>query len=194
MSSSESYDLERPQDISRWYVMRVTYGRELKLKEKLDEIGMTSFLPVKTVHYNRKRDGKLMKKQASAIPNLIFLFSTRTHIQALKEQFEVTIPFRYFMDRTSQEPLTVPTRQMEDFIRLAGDGDDNLMYLDNPDIVLEKGQPVEVVYGPFAGIQGYVLRIRRDRKVVLVLNGLLAAAIKAEIKMDWVKKIDCQEA
>lgn len=166
----------------------------MKLKVLLEERGIKHFLPTKTVHYNRKRDGKLMKKQVSAIPNLIFLYSTREFVQELKQQLSLSIPIRYFMDRTSGEPLIIPNRQMDDFIRLAGDDSDNLMYLDNPDIVLEKGQPVEVVYGPFTGIQGYVLRIRRDRKVILVLNGLIAAAIKAEIKMDWVKKIDRQGA
>lgn len=192
--SPDSPDSGCPQDVSEWYALRVTYGRELKLDAELDELGIKHFLPLKTVHYNRKSDGKLMKKQVSAIPNLIFVYSTRTYIQELKQQLSATIPIRYFMDRTTREPLIVPKRQMEDFIRLAGDGDDNLIYLDNPDIIFEKGQPVEVVYGPFAGIQGYVLRIRRDRKVVLVLNGLIAAAIKAEIKMDWVKKIDSLEA
>ncbi len=184
----ETQDLGCPFDMPEWYVIRVTYGRERKLSEVLKERGVTYFLPTKVVHYNRRSDGKLRKKLVSAIPNLIFLFSTRAHIQALKEEMEARIPMRYLMDRATHEPMTIRKRQMEDFIRLASE-DDNLLYLDNPDVVLEKGQPVEVTYGPFQGIQGYVLRIRRDRKVVLVLNGLLAAAIKAEIKMDWVKKL-----
>lgn len=187
--SPDSDDSGCPQDVPHWYALRVTYGREMKLKAVLEEQEIRHFLPIKTIHYNRKRDGKLMKKQVSAIPNLIFVHSTRPQVQALKEDCAATIPVRYFMDRTSHKPLIIPDRQMEDFIRLASDGDDNLLYLDNPEIVFEKGEPVEVTYGPFAGIQGYVLRIRRDRKVVLVLNGLLAAAIKAEIKMEWVKRI-----
>jgi len=173
-----------------WYVMRVTYGRERKLAEKLKELGIQYFLPTKTIHYHRPADGKHMKREVSVIPNLIFIFDTRAHVQAIKGELDKTVPVRYQMDRNTKQPMTIRQRQMEDFIRVAGDDHSGLLYLDNPEVVLEKGQPVEVTYGPFAGVRGYVLRIRRDRKVVLMLEGILAAAIKAEIKNEWLKKIE----
>jgi len=190
VETPETEDLGCPQDVPCWYVIRVTYGRERKLGEALKAKGILYFLPTKTIHSHRPADGKHIKKVVSVIPNLIFVYITRAHMQALKEEMEKTIPLRYLMDRNTKQPMTIRQRQMEDFIRVAGSSGDNLMYLDNPDVVLQKGQLVEVTFGPFKGVRGYVLRIRRDRKVVLLLEGLLAAAIKAEIKTEWLRKIE----
>lgn len=173
-----------------WFVIRVTYGRERKLADLLDERKVKYFLPQKTVFKNDPKDGKLIKRKVSVIPNLIFVFAERPYLQELKQEIELTIPMRYMMDRATRQPAIVQTKQMEDFIRVAGSDEDALLYLDNPDIVLEKGEPVEIIYGPFTGIMGYVLRIRRDRKIVLTIDGLISAAITAEVKPDWIKRIN----
>lgn len=188
VENPESSDLGCPQEVPLWYVLRVTYGREMKLKTLLEEMRVRHFLPTK-VDYTEK-DGKQIKKRISVIPNLIFVNETPSHIRELKETLSKTYPVRYFIDSVTHRPLIIPKRQMEDFIRLTSTGDDNVIYLDNPHVVFEKGEPVEVIYGPFAGVQGYVLRIRRDRKVVLVLQGLVAAAIKTEIKQDWLRRLN----
>ena len=41
---------------------------------------------------------------------------------------------------------------------------------------LREGQRVRVTDGPFKGVEGIVLRIRRSRRVVIELPGLLAVA------------------
>ena len=172
-----------------WYVMRVTYGRERKMADMLESRGVSFFLPTKTEHYLSPKDGRLKKREVSVIPNILFVRSTRPCLQQLKQELENFIPMRYMMDRSTRRPMTVPDRQMDDFIRITTEAPDSLMYLDNPSVALEKGTPVEIIYGPFAGIQGYVLRIRRDRKVVLTLNTVLAAAITAEIRPEWIRKL-----
>jgi len=189
IASSKEDEIEPNQDEVAWFVIRVTYGRERKLHKELDERGIENFLPEKTVSYHRPSDGKLMHKKVSAIPNMLFVHDTRAHIQELKTELEGRLPMRYMMNKTTRKPVTVRDRQMQDFIRLIGSDSEKLMYLDNPDVVYEKGQPVEVVYGPFAGIQGYILRIRRDRKLVICLDGVLAAAVTAEIHSDWIRKL-----
>lgn len=181
---------EQKQEPVAWFVIRVTYGRERKLHKELEERKIDHFLPEKTVTYNRPSDGKIVHRKKSAIPNMIFIHDTRSNIQALKTELEGRLPMRYMMNKTTHQPVTVRDRQMQDFIRLVGSEGEKLLYLDNPDVVYEKGQPVEVIFGPFAGIQGYILRIRRDRKLVICLDGVLAAAVTAEIHSDWIRKIE----
>lgn len=190
LSTSSFSEPRCPQTMSNWFVIRVTYGRERKLAALLDERNIKYFLPEKTVFKNRPKDGKLFKRKVSVIPNVIFIFAERPYLQALKKEIESSIPMRYMMDRSTRQPAIVQKKQMEDFIRVASSDEDALLYLDNPDVVLEKGEPVEIIYGPFAGITGYVLRIRRDRKIVLTIEGLIAAAITAEVKPDWIKRIN----
>ena len=54
----------------RWYPMRVTYHRELKIKEQLDALGIDSFVPM---HYDLTdtSDGP-RKILVPAIHNLIY--------------------------------------------------------------------------------------------------------------------------
>ena len=157
--------------------MRVTYGRELKLQKLLHDKGIECYVPV-TTKGNRK---------VSAIANLIFIFTTKEIIQTTKIEMESIIPVRYFMDRTIGKPMTVPKKEMEDFIRLTSNNEDGFFYLENPGIVFSKGQKVRISYGPLCGINGYVLRIKRDRKVVVTINGLISAAITADLKPEWLK-------
>lgn len=65
---------------------------------------------------------------------------------------------------------------------------DDGFYLDNPNVVVEKGKPVEIVCGEYAGVRGTILRILRDRKVVVSLNGIVAVAISG-IPFAWMKEI-----
>lgn len=182
-------DAGRPQDMFHWHVIRVTYGRERKLADILQELKIKYYLPTTFRHYSRPKDGKLMKKEISAIPNLLFVYDTRAHLQAFKREMENVIPIRYLMDRATNQPAIVREKQMEDFIRVTSANPDELFYLDNPDIVPQKGDPVEIIYGPFTGVQAYVLRIRRDRKVVVSIDGIIAAAITAQIPKEWLKRL-----
>lgn len=93
------------------------------------------------------------------------------------------------MDKATGLPMTVPEKEMQDFIRVTGNCDCDIDYLDKPEIVYTKGRKVEITYGPFCGVTGYVLRIRRDRKVVVTVSGLVSAVISADMRPEWLKLI-----
>lgn len=169
--------------------MRVTYGRELKLSEKLSMMGIANYVPTRMKDVRRPSDGKLVRKRVSAISNLLFIYGFRSEIQDLKEQMEATIPMRYMMDKSTGYPMVVPDRDMADFIRVTADDSKDVIWLDNPEAAYAGGQRVEIVYGPFSGIRGYVLRVNRDRKVVVTINGLASVALIIEMKPQWLKRI-----
>ncbi len=93
------------------------------------------------------------------------------------------------MDRSSGLPMIVRDKEMDDFIRVTTEKEDNVKYLDDPSAATAKGTPVEIVSGSFKGVQGKLLRIRRDRKVVLQLAGIVAVAVDG-IPMEWCKVIE----
>ena len=93
------------------------------------------------------------------------------------------------MDRTIGLPMTVPKKEMEDFIRVTSNNEYDFFYLEDPGIVFSKGQKVRISYGPLCGITGYVMRIKRDRKVVVTINGLISAAITADMKPEWLRPV-----
>ncbi len=164
-----------PQDVSisdsRWYVMRVTYSRELKAMQLLQNFGVECYVPMLCV-----RDG-MGKHFVPAVHNLIFVHTTRDVLDECKRQMELVCPMRYMMDKSTGLPMVVKDKEMADFMWVTENNNADVFYLDNPSVVCVKGTPIEVIGGPFKGLRGRLLRIRRNRKVVLQLVGLVAVAI-----------------
>lgn len=155
--------------------MRSSYSRELKAQALLQKDGIPSFVPTQT---KRKIiQGEVVDRQEALVHNLIFVRSTRNQLDPWKRLHEGDAALRYIIDKSTSLPMVVPEKAVNDFIRVTSEANASLIYLDNPDIVLTKGQKVEVVVGPFRGIQGYILRIRRDRRIVVTLNGLVSVAL-----------------
>jgi len=163
-----------------WYPMRVTYGREVKVKEALDKLGIDNFLPM---HYELVDPGDGNKKRllVPAIHNLIFIHDSREDITLLKTTRREFQPLRYitkhFAESVADNILTVPETQMRNFMRVASVQDDSVMFLDNSDYLNRVGRRVLITEGYFAGVEGVVKRIKKNKHVVVQLEGLAAVAV-----------------
>lgn len=133
--------------------------------------------------------GEKKRLLVPVVHNLIFIHSSRKSIDALKKQFESAAPMRYMIDRATNSPIVVPDRQMQDFIAVAGTMNEQLVYLKDVNAAVCKGDRVRVLEGVFAGVEGEVLRIKRDRRVVVTIKGVLAVAM-AHIDSSFLQKIE----
>ena len=170
-----------------WYAIRVTYSREMKLKEFLDAQAIENFIPM---NYKLvKKNGRRVKALVPAINNLVFVRSTKNDIDEIKKEKAGIIPIRYIIDKSTCSPIIVPESQMRNFIIVAGCLDEQLLYLDeNIETVLKKGDKVRVMGGAFAGVEGVILRIKRDRRVVVSIKGLITVAT-AYIQPQLIQRI-----
>lgn len=163
-----------------WYPMRVTYGREVKVKEALDKLGIDNFLPM---HYELvdPGDGNKRRLLVPAIHNLIFIHDSREDITLLKTTRREFQPLRYITKHYAEDSvhsiLTVPDGQMQNFMRVASVQDDSVMFLDAGDYLNKVGRRVEITEGYFAGVQGVVKRIKKNKHVVVQLEGIAAVAV-----------------
>ena len=177
-------------DPKTWYPMRVTYGREIKVKGELDRLGIENFVPMtyKVVDVN----GEILHRElVPAINNLIFVRSTQERISGLKRSNEVLEPLRYMMDHTAEEKhviLTVPDRQMENFMRVATNTDESVMFLDEKSIVGKEGKRVKIMGGSFEGVEGVIRRVKRCKRVVVEIEGVASVAI-AYVPVGLLKEI-----
>ncbi len=190
MTSIQTYETAEGSAIKRgvpllrseraWYPMRVTYGREVKVKEALDTLGIENFLPM---HYELVDPGDGNKKRmlVPAIHNLIFIHDSREDITLLKTTRREFQPLRYitkhFAESVADNILTVPETQMRNFMRVASVQDDSVMFLDNSDYLNRVGRRVLITEGYFAGVEGVVKRIKKNKHVVVQLEGLAAVAV-----------------
>ena len=163
-----------------WYPMRVTYCQELKIKASLDEEGIENFLPMtyRLVETNGDRHRSL----EPAIHNLIFIHSTQERITQLKMFNKAFSSLRYIMTPSISETskysiMTIREQEMDNFIRVASVNDDSTMFLDWTKLVGKVNRRVMVIDGPFAGVNGVIMRIQKNKHVVVQLKGIAAVAI-----------------
>jgi transcription antitermination factor NusG len=188
------HDTEVCGDPKIWFPMRVTYQREMKVKAELDRLEIENFIPM-TYRFTESRkqgDTELRRELVPAINNLIFVHSTKERISELKVSNELLEPLRYMIDQTAGEAhtiMTVPDKQMENFMRVASVTDDSVMFLDETTIVGKEGKHVEIMGGPFEGVTGVIRRVKRCKRVVVELEGIACVAI-AFVPVGLLKEIE----
>lgn len=158
----------------QWFVLRVTYSRELKIKDTLDKRGVSTFVPM--MWKKVEKEGNTRKMLVPAVNNLCFVFWTKADIDAFISEFGDKSPVHYYWDRTSSRPMTVPSKAMDDFVKVASSLDEDLVYMTEISDKLREGQTVKVRSGAFAGVEGKIVRIRKSRRLMVELPGMLAVA------------------
>ena len=160
--------------------MRVTYNRELKIKTALDELQIENFLPM---HYELvSPDGQPVEELVPAVHGLIFIRSSKAELTALKQRNTDFEPLR-FMTRPvthglpQKEIITVTDPEMENFMRVASVTDGSVKFLENTDYVHMVGKNVRITGGVFQGVEGVIKRIKKNKQVVVRIQGVAAVAI-----------------
>lgn len=186
--ASESKDQNALFNQTRWYALRVSYGRVLKAQDKLNSLGVKTFVPMMWV--NKEINGKRRKELVPAVQNLCFTFWSRNKIQEFIDlNGGDTCPAHFYWDRTKHAPMEIPQKAMEDFIRVASEIDKDIVFLPRVADKFREGQQVTILDGPFRGVTGKVVRIRKSRRVLVELPGLLAIAT-AYIEPSLLKAAD----
>lgn len=167
-------------DQSAWYVLRVTYQREMQAHLKLMDMGIESYVP--TQRKKVVRGGRISYRTVSALHNYIFVRATLGQIKHIKELY---IPYLRFMmghdERGTKCPQCVPEDQMRHFIAITGSEGEMIKYLDPETIDLTKGDRVRILAGPFEGVEGTFMKIsaKNEKRVVVKIEGITAVATAA---------------
>ena len=161
-----------------WYVLRVTYQREMAAKEKLNAIGIESFVPLQRTK-KPGAGGRLVWKSEAAVHNYIFVHSTKEKIDKIKKEY---IPWLRYAISPNREKgrclMTVPEKQMQNFIAIAGNTEEQILFLNPDEVNLTKGERVRITGGVFEGAEGFLVKVesKRDKRVVVKIDGITAVA------------------
>lgn len=169
-----------------WYVMRA-YKSEKKAEEILQgKNGLEYFIP--KYYAVRVYHGVKSKRLVPVVPNLVFVYASRLQIADFKKQHNF-LQFVMWKKRTGSEFIVVPDEQMENFIKLTSNPDENLTFYKPEEINLQKGARIRIHGGKFDGVEGLFMHIRgkRNRRVVVKLEGIMAVA--AEVQADLIEVI-----
>lgn len=157
-----------------WFAIRVSYGRVMRFSTQLQEVGVEHFVPM-----TRKKivkDGKTVTLIVPAVSNLCFVRSTKAWIDDYFKGLGENRSAHFMWDKSTREPIKVSDKAMADFMQICQIMSDDTLYLKDITDKLHEGQKVRVTDGPFKGVEGIILRIKRSRRVVVELPGLLAVA------------------
>jgi len=165
-----------PDGNKHWYVFRASYGREDRALDYIVEDGTYAYIAKRYVR--RVVNGKLKKIQENLVPNLLFIYAGKEkaeeYIKSTPALSYLTYYYNHFeqIDNQKNPPLTVPSREMENFILATSNQSEHLRFVVESQCHYKVGGTVWVVNGPFKGVAGRVARVAGQQRVVISLTGI----------------------
>lgn len=144
------------QETAKWYAAKVFQNRTTPVANMLQQQGIKYFIPSKV------------------IASLAFIKTTETSIQQLQEAHRRE--FWVYRNRGSKEPTAIPEHEMEVFMFVATAGAQGMIPLGEDKPEYHVGNRVRVKDGPFKGAEGHIKRIKKDRRLVVSIHGVVAIA------------------
>lgn len=192
---------ETPNIPALWYAMSSPYGREQKVVDMLKtQQDVIPFLPLE--RFERMVGVMNRTRKVSYRPvvrNLLFVKATEQRMRDLKKEYNTLLQFKVRPKHGGGfEPIIVPNKQMEDFMAIYENVDDDKLEFYTPDeIDLRPNARVIIQDGIFAGKEGYYQQVRskltkkgkKKKRFVVMIDGFLAcAAVLAECTYVSVKE------
>ena len=137
------------------------------------------------------REGVTIYKRVPLVNALIFVRLTRQQAQEMDERLKKEAKVNGFIykevqwvkdDETRKEnrskaPAVIPDRQMATFRLVTESEVTGLEFFSDDGITLfQEGKKVRVKEGPLKGAEGYIKRIRKDRRLLVSISGIVAVA------------------
>lgn len=172
------YNQQLDNDCQKWYVMSA-YRQEKKAEMSLIERGIRCFVPKRYVIKTLK--GRKIRTLQPAVSNLVFVHASWNEIIELKRSLDY-LQFQTQVIQNKRRVIVVPDAEMEQFILVAEQIEADVCYYRLEELDTAKGQLVRVIGGNFNGVEGKLMKItgKRQKRVVLQLEGVLAVAITIE--------------
>lgn len=187
-----------------WYALKVFYNKVFEMEERLQARGLQTYLAVEKVplkgadHLAARRkladhsvppdtryieEGPVIYLRRPLVSSLLFVLADEDRILQVEELLNEPLQWggkaRGFIYKTADFSAyaTIPPGQMEAFRLVVDAGVGGLEFFADDDITrYKKGDKVRVKEGPLKGAEGYIKRIRRDRRLLVSIQGIIAVA------------------
>lgn len=158
----------------RWYALKTFYRRLLPVKAALDRAGIPTYVAMTTVE--KKRAGRVVREQQPLIASLLFLQSTEKFVRDFKALHDSEL--MYYADFATGRPAPIDDGEMRSFIILtSADRGTCVQYLGESVPDFRRGERVRVTGGLYEGAEGYIRKVRSDRKLVVEVRGVAVIAV-----------------
>lgn len=156
----------------QWYALKVFYNRYEDLVKLLHRDGCETYIAMKRV--KSVRGGIEKWTERPLISSLLFVKCEEKFL--LKFKYEFNSMFLFYRDLNNGAPAPVSQKEMDIFRIVTSTRDSDLQYIGESVPGLQKGDRVRVLSGPFAGAEGYIRRIKNDRRLLVEIEGVAVVA------------------
>lgn len=147
--------MEVEQEILRWYAAKVHYNRMQLIRDQLVWDRVEYYVP-------------------EVVPSLVFVRCGESYLKVFEQKYFDKL--WVYRELGTSSPAAIPDTEMEVFIFVCSAGKQGLTYLGDDKPEYHQGEKVRVIEGPFKGAEGYVKRIKKDRRLVVSVRGVAAVA------------------
>ena len=166
---------EDKDNCTSWSYLFVHNQKVKSIEEQLKKDGVTHFVhkTIKYVPRHRNRGG-MREVETLSVSGLIFLQGAP---ETLQDYLNKSVnSYKLCKNCSTGKVATIPCNQMEPFMRVAETEPERLRFLLRPFVYYSKNRTLlRIVTGEYAGLEGYVIRIARDRKLVMDVGGMAVA-------------------
>lgn len=166
----------RPFKMDSWYALHVQSCSERIVADKLAASDIEAFYPHKIVK-SKRRQREIEQK---FFPGYVFGFFDLQHRLAVAR-----IPQVVHILGFGPQPIAIPSAEIE-AVKL-------MVTSPAPSVAcsftLAKGDRARVMWGPFVGLEGYVIRTKKNARVIVAVT-MLAAARCVEVDGDSLAPIE----
>ncbi|MBQ9193694.1 MAG: transcriptional regulator [Bacteroidales bacterium] len=187
--------MEQPE--LHWYALKVFFNKVFEMEALVDGMGLESFIPVRKVqlkgneHFRAARqlsvpddrftgnpyvqEGPVIYRREPVVNSLFFVRAPGERIP----EIENAVHGRGFVYKMTdhERPAVIPDREMGIFKLVCTSGAEGLEFFSEEDMTrYRKGDRVRVLEGPLKGAEGYIRRIRKDRRLLVAIEGFIAVA------------------
>lgn len=153
-----------------WIPARTRYNQEVCLRKFFTDNGITYFVPFRRVV--RKFGDNVREVEMPLIPNLVFL---KVNWDEAFRLLRVCQNKMFYIRQKDRMIMTVPDKQMDDFIRLVTETEGKVTI--NPDGYVV-GDRVVIRSGNLAGIEGILVDTGGKKEFVLQIDALFSARVR----------------
>ena len=155
-----------------WFAMKVFQNRIFEIEAYLQAKDIETYFPFRYEEKMMGGEKKMIRKPL--VTSLIFL---RTFIQeTVTIERELASKASLYKYRKSHQVAVIPDREMEIFRMVTSVDSDNWDYVEAENLHFSPNERVRVTGGRFEGAEGYIKRIKGNRRLVVAIEGLVAVA------------------
>lgn len=170
-------------DSAHWYVIRATHCRALSVYNAIVALANPDLEPYFPVYRKQQYNGNfddpgLEVVEVPVFKGMLFLRSSvDAYRNLLRSAYRIpglTPYYDHFRSDSSgrNDYLVVPDWQMSSFRKIVESGQDDIIVDQDEVPAFLKGDFVKVIGGPFAGVEGQVLRWKSQKRVFVQLEGV----------------------